>query len=495
MIVWPATKQLLRQRQMATKLVPYSSWQKQVHPHMTISIRPTSKATNRHCSWMPTATATFCNQQSFSFPQYYQCCAFSSTTSKNHSGEAIYQQALQALQKVEELQKEREAQKSQELHSAIEKAEAKQKAHQDNPKAANLRGVTVVKTVVQQTKRDVRGKQSRDEEALEWNQRAHTLLQQAAEQYGHSEAFVLLGNDALQQAKHAWQSMGDQADENTLQQQQQLPVQRLVHQSLDYYKKSDAAAGWFNVGQLLWTGFPVQDEASLSKDAPHSEGGIILPPNREASMEAFRKAIHLGDPDAMYFVGVHLLGQEDDDDDNTTLPTTTTTIINALKEGLDLVTQSAKLGHGPARYYLALFHLNGHATLNIEPCSSEEFVSYLNDACDAEDPDALFLRGHAYHDGDHGYPQDYKLALQDFIAAAQAGNADAAVSAGAMYYNGMGIPQDPKRAFELYQRAGEMGSTEGWRNVAACYAQGVGIPQSMPTAKYIINTMLKEQDK
>ena len=49
--------------------------------------------------------------------------------------------------------------------------------------------------------------------------------------------------------------------------------------------------------------------------------------------------------------------------------------------------------------------------------------------------------------------------------AANVGNADAAISAGAMLYQGEAVPQDRRRAFELYQEAAELGSKDGWRNL------------------------------
>eukprot|EP00797_Seminavis_robusta_P025543 Sro447_g144890.2 (214) ;mRNA; r:35432-36073 len=203
----------------------------------------------------------------------------------------------------------------------------------------------------------------------------------------------------------------------------------------------------------------------------------------------------------MYFVGVQLLLdnhtnaiQPDNDNNNNNNNNNT----SPLQEGLDLVESSAAMGHGPARYYLALLHLNGNDDLGIPPCSPQHFVTLLNDACAADHPDALFLRGTCRHEGDHGYhaPVDYELALADFVAAAEAGHADAAVSAGAMLHQGRPptLPPNRSKAFDLYQLAGELGSREGWRNVVACYALGEGVPRSEATARYIAKTMLLQED-
>ena len=415
------------------------------------------------------------------------------TDSTSQQGEVVYQQALKALEKVEELQEARETKKSEEMHKAIEKAEAKQQAHSNNPKAQNLKGVTVIKTVVKQTRKEQKNAPNIQQLEEETRAEALTLLRTAGIEYGHPEALILLGNGELEMAKELWRNI--EKDKKSMTEQRALePVQASVKQSLEYYQRAGekgAATGWFNVGQLLWTGFPAADKEEDEENnvTANDVNQLILSPDRAASMDAFRKAIDLGDADAMYFVGVWLLGDEDK----------ASSSVSSLQEGLELIQSSAALGHGPARYYLALFHLNGHEGLNIDPCSPGEFVDYLNAAVDAEDADALFLRGTFYcgrEQDTYGYPCDMKLALQDFLASAEAGNADAAVSAGALLFEGRPgvLPQDQKRAFELYQMAGEMGSLEGWRNVAACYAEGKGVPQSLPTAKYIIKTMLREGD-
>lgn len=89
--------------------------------------------------------------------------------------------------------------------------------------------------------------------------------------------------------------------------------------------------------------------------------------------------------------------------------------------------------------------------------------------------------GHCYYHGSDGYKKDMKAALDNFLKAAENGNADAMVNAGAMFHGGVQdevgdwiIKQDHPRAFDLYQRAGELGSLEGWRNVVHCYVSFVG---------------------
>jgi TPR repeat protein len=130
--------------------------------------------------------------------------------------------------------------------------------------------------------------------------------------------------------------------------------------------------------------------------------------------------------------------------------------------------------------------------IGIEPCSSGEFVTLLDRAVKEGSVDAQFVRGNCFYGGTEGYPQDFKRALDDFIHAAHADHADSAVSAGAMFHNGVGVLKDQRKAFELYQLGGELGSKEGWINVVDCWQQGLGVPKSEETARYIKETMLKK---
>ena len=222
----------------------------------------------------------------------------------------------------------------------------------------------------------------------------------------------------------------------------------------------------------LWNGWWSEDSDSA-----------LFKPDEELAMEAFRRAITLGDADSMYFVGVQILSNEESEGEN-----------GSLLKGLEWIEKAAGQGHGGALYYLSLLHFNGHEGLGIKSCSPDEFANRLNRAVEAGDADALFLRGHSYYRGDAGYKFNIQRALNDFLAAADLGHADAAVSAGAILHQPhAGVQQDQHKAFQLYQLAGELGSEDGWRNVVACYLAGEGVPKSVETAKYIVETMLKEK--
>jgi TPR repeat protein len=393
------------------------------------------------------------------------------------------------MAKLEESKAEKEQVKSEKMYEAWQKANEKQAEHDDEAvekkpkKNSKSSGVAVVRTLVKQTHKD---KATAKAEEAKWQEQAQGLLEKAALEFGYPLALVQLGNQELEQAQRDFGSY--RTSNHTVLDATKEKLDR----ALDLYRKGGqggAPEGWFNLGNLLWTGYPDQTEADYASDE------ILLPFDQKASVEAFRHAMDLGDADAMYFLGVNLLSPEEDDDgDDGSHPVPPADDqIKDMRSGLAFIARAGDAGHGGALYYLALLHLNGLAALDIPACSPPEFVKYLDSAVEAEDSDALFLRGHCQYEGDSGYTVDYGKALADFLRASDEGNADAAVSAGAILHRGHpGVPQNHSKAFELYQHAGELGNTEGWRNVVYCYLTGEGVPRSKEIAKYIAETMLKE---
>lgn len=367
--------------------------------------------------------------------------AYFSTVTKNIA-EDTYQKAVEASRKFQEFERQLEERRNREQYEAWERS---QEIQAKRPASS---GVAVVKTIAKQTR-----KMDKDSDRVEsLKQTARALLEEAALEHKHPIALVRLGNDLMENAE----------DDATME------------KALEYYRQGGeegSSEGWYNLGHFLWN--KAGSEPAKNFQSSHSV----------SSMDAFWKAIELGDADAMYFVGVQLMSEEESSD------------ANEYQKGLDLITTAAKRkGHNGALYYLSLLHYNGFPSLQIDPCSVTDFIEKLDAAAEAGSPDALFLRGHNFYHGDDGRSQDYTCALENFLQAADAGHADAAISAGAMLHKGIGTDVDQEKAFQLYQLAGELGSIEGWRNVVACYALGEGVARSKSTAEYIATTMLKNSD-
>lgn len=415
----------------------------------------------------------FRSLDSFSSSQCYFRSTFrylssSSTTTSvnnNNNGNQLYEDAMARMQQADDYDQQQEEERSQRMYEAWQ---------QSQDKTPKMQGVKVVKTLVKETRKRTLHPNSSSSE--QYRRDALDLLHRAAYEFQHPQAAVQLGNALLKQASSS-KTEPSQQDE-------------LATEAMNLFRaagESGSRVGWYNLGQLLWTGFPPQHEEDHENEEDEPERIIepaeeptavnqSIPADLHKAMEAFTKAIDLGDSDAMYLVGVHRLTQGGKEN---------------YQSGTKLIERAADAGHGGALYYLALLHLNGEPHIGLEPCSLEEFAQRLDKAVEAGNVDAQFVRGHSYYHGTEGYPQNYKKALEDFLQAADAGHADSAVSAGAMYFNGVGAPTDQTRAFELYQLAGELGLEEGWVNVVDCWRQGLGVPKSEETATYIEETMLK----
>eukprot|EP00559_Dactyliosolen_fragilissimus_P003102 CAMPEP_0184866820 /NCGR_PEP_ID=MMETSP0580-20130426/23893_1 /TAXON_ID=1118495 /ORGANISM="Dactyliosolen fragilissimus" /LENGTH=437 /DNA_ID=CAMNT_0027366711 /DNA_START=346 /DNA_END=1659 /DNA_ORIENTATION=+ len=391
-------------------------------------------------------------------------------------------------------------------------------------------GVAVLRTIVRQNQKKARcgevakfqdydtnqednaSKRVKDNENLEV--KARRYIEYAAFLYGHPEALVYLGNEALEKARLGEENSDSSFDDNYIHirgagqgiinsGQENLEFFRRELSELSSWRRAEklyhmagkrgSKEAWFNLGNMLWNGlsFINDNDDTTSKN-------ISIEPDTIAAVHAFSEAIKLGDADATYFLGVQYLSSEQ----STSLPNLPDMFgissETSKMKGLNLVRKAAiDFGHGGALHYLALFYRHGDESLSLLPCSNEIFREYLDASCDAKYSDALFIRAHCYYHGEDGFTQDFEKALQGFLEATKAGNADAAVSAGAMYFKGGfngKVERDQRRAFELYQTAAEMGSREGWMNLVACYALGEGVPKCEKTAKYIAKVMLNLEE-
>eukprot|EP00535_Pseudo-nitzschia_heimii_P001751 CAMPEP_0197192566 /NCGR_PEP_ID=MMETSP1423-20130617/25242_1 /TAXON_ID=476441 /ORGANISM="Pseudo-nitzschia heimii, Strain UNC1101" /LENGTH=398 /DNA_ID=CAMNT_0042645473 /DNA_START=252 /DNA_END=1448 /DNA_ORIENTATION=- len=386
-------------------------------------------------------------------------------------GDHLYRQALRLMSEADDLENKKEEKRSNMMFEAYQRSKEKEL----NPKS---QGVTVVKTLVKEVRKE---RTMNNNGSVDKRNEAMELLKQAANEYDHPDAAVQLGNILLKAASRSMYNKAEQDDWSS--------SKEAVNTAIELFRRAGAAGsrvGWYNLGHLLWTGFPVPGKLEYQKREENSSTMVaqeigdtrFIVADTEQAMNAFREAIKLGDNDAMYLVGVHQLGQDD---------------LECNRSGLILIERAADNGHDGAQYYLALLHLNGEPDIGIEPCSSEKFVTLLDGAVESGSVDARFVRGNCFCGGTEGYPHDFKRALDDFLQAADAGHADSAVSAGAMFHNGVGVLKDQRKAFELYQLGGELGSKEGWMNVVDCWQQGLGVPKSEETARYIKETMLKTQ--
>jgi len=91
------------------------------------------------------------------------------------------------------------------------------------------------------------------------------------------------------------------------------------------------------------------------------------------------------------------------------------------------------------------------------PKSDEEAVERLKKRSEADDAIAIYNLGVFHQEGLHGFPQDYKKALENWYRAGEIGYANAYNSIGYAYNNGKGVDVDNKEANHYYELAAMRG--------------------------------------
>ncbi len=250
----------------------------------------------------------------------------STTAGKERTpGDELYEQALSLTREAGDLDKQTEENRSNMMYEAYQRSKKKEL----NPKS---QGVTVVKTLVKQ----VRKERTKEDDSIQKREKALELLKQAAIEYNHPDASIQLGNMLLKDASRVLKQVGTKNDEPD--------PKESVHKAMELFRQAGEAGsrvGFYNLGHLLWTGFPAYEETeddSIEQNLEIKNDRIVIP-DMEKAMNTFYQAIELGDSDAMYLVGVHMLGEPN---------------VEKNRRGFDLIKQAADNGHEGALYYLAL---------------------------------------------------------------------------------------------------------------------------------------------
>lgn len=89
--------------------------------------------------------------------------------------------------------------------------------------------------------------------------------------------------------------------------------------------------------------------------------------------------------------------------------------------------------------------------------------------------------GIMYNNG-HGVPQDFELAKQWYMLAANQNDAGAQYNLGLMYKNGEGMPQDYAEAVKWFSIAANQGYSVAQNGLGLMYNEGEGLPQNYPEA-------------
>jgi TPR repeat protein len=111
---------------------------------------------------------------------------------------------------------------------------------------------------------------------------------------------------------------------------------------------------------------------------------------------------------------------------------------------------------------------------------------------------ALSLSGPAaagpFEDGVAAYATgDYATAVSLWRPLAEQGHAEAQISLGVMYADGLGVPEDDAEAARWWRMAAEQGLTDAQYNLGFMYANGKGVPQDYVQAYMWLNLSVAPQ--
>ncbi|KAF9294109.1 hypothetical protein BGZ88_004429 [Linnemannia elongata] len=98
------------------------------------------------------------------------------------------------------------------------------------------------------------------------------------------------------------------------------------------------------------------------------------------------------------------------------------------------------------------------------------------------DKNAQVALGHMYREG-KGVPQDYQVAMEWYLKAAEQGGADGQLCVGRLYDDGLGVFRDPLTAMEWYLKAADQGDAKAQGNIGILYENGDGVPKDRTQAK------------
>ena len=103
----------------------------------------------------------------------------------------------------------------------------------------------------------------------------------------------------------------------------------------------------------------------------------------------------------------------------------------------------------------------GAASFSPATMSADELEKLRADA-ESGSPDALAALGSVYYLGDYnnGVARDFKMALDCFLKAAEAGNTDVLIYIGTIYEKGSAGEKDTQKAYEWYKKAAEAGNKD-----------------------------------
>jgi len=125
----------------------------------------------------------------------------------------------------------------------------------------------------------------------------------------------------------------------------------------------------------------------------------------------------------------------------------------------------------------------------------DKIIDYLHKL--AENGNAFYMAvlGDVYMEGMGNMKPDQKKAMEWYVRAADAGDADAQYAVAEALEFGEGLPQDTRRAILLYDAAANGGNSEAMCALGDFYRQGVGVEQNLELTKYWLKKAAKKKNE
>jgi TPR repeat protein len=138
-----------------------------------------------------------------------------------------------------------------------------------------------------------------------------------------------------------------------------------------------------------------------------------------------------------------------------------------------LLHKSADLGDPEAMFKLGVLYSDKHGEL---PPDYPQSMLWLHRAADKGNSNAMALIGAAYIKGGIGVTADPTEAMRWLTKAANLGNAPSMAVLGTMYYQGIGVKMDKTEAAQWFRKAADLGVVQAMKILGQMYEEGVGVP-------------------
>ena len=205
------------------------------------------------------------------------------------------------------------------------------------------------------------------------------------------------------------------------------------------YKKSDIDT--FTVAGYLQKAFNENSPKIIELDA--YENGIIVPENKQKTIDAYKKSAMKGDVDAQYSLGfLYSHGKEPIDK----------------SKALYWYEKAANQNHIKSQFQAGVMYDKDNGI----PENKAKALKWFKKCAELGDVKCQFNTGYFYETGS-GTKKDLKKALYWYQKAANANDSKAQYNLGLLYLNGDGVKQDLKKAYFWLNKAKEGGNSTAKR--------------------------------